>query len=203
MWPGSETEVGVGVRQNKSGLSPVLRGGLGFSVFAGKWWGWEGSRPRLLLLPPPPKTKAALHVSIFPTESKFILFTTQQANQETSCWAVIATSLFEKSTDWEDRGLVSQNTFSPRFEFRLLLYLKREGLGLVAASQILYSYSHRHRFDHNIPMDLNKTNVTLCSLQPLITVWMKKWYTLKGQNLENGLSYIFQIIGNILNLCVC
>lgn len=31
----------------------------------------------------------------------------------------------------------------------------------------------------------------------------EKWYTLKGQNLENGLSYIFQIIGNILNLCVC
>ena len=32
---------------------------------------------------------------------------------------------------------------------------------------------------------------------------MEKWYTLEGQNLENGLSYIFQIIGNILNLCVC
>ena len=32
---------------------------------------------------------------------------------------------------------------------------------------------------------------------------MEKWYTLEGQNLENGLSYIFQIIGNILNSCVC
>lgn len=36
-------------------------------------------------------------------------------------------TLLEKSADWEDRGLVSPNTFSSKFKFRLLLYLKRRG----------------------------------------------------------------------------
>ena len=35
-------------------------------------------------------------------------------------------------------------------------------------------------------------------LQLFISVWMEKCYTLKGQSLKNGLSYIFRAIGNII-----
>ena len=34
-------------------------------------------------------------------------------------------------------------------------------------------------------------------LQLLISIYMGKCYTLKDQRLENGLSYVFQAIGNI------
>ena len=36
-------------------------------------------------------------------------------------------------------------------------------------------------------------------LQLLISIWMEKCPTFKGQSLENGLSCTFQAIGNILN----
>ena len=44
-----------------------------------------------------------------------------------------------------------------------------------------------------------------CVLQLLISVWMEKCHTLKGQSLENGLSCIFQTIGSLLggDMCAC
>ena len=36
-------------------------------------------------------------------------------------------------------------------------------------------------------------------LQLFISIQMENCYTLKSQSLENGLSCIFQVIGNILN----
>ena len=52
--------------------------------------------------------------------SKF-LPTDRPINQERCVGSSIAT-LFRKSADWEDDGLVSQRTIFPKLEFRLLLY---------------------------------------------------------------------------------
>ena len=52
----------------------------------------------------------------------------------------------------------------------------------------------------NFPLCLwisNKTNVILCS-ELFISTCIGKCYTFRGQNLENGLSWAFQAIGNIL-----
>ena len=45
----------------------------------------------------------------------------------------------------------------------------------------------------------NKANVTLSSATFYLYMH-EKCYTFKGQSLENGLSCIFQTVGNILNL---
>ena len=42
--------------------------------------------------------------------------------------------------------------------------------------------------------------IVLSVLQCFISIWMKKRYTFKGQSLENGLSCLFQAIGNSLHL---
>ena len=64
---------------------------------------------------------------------------------------------------------------------------------------ILCSWSCPCRSDHHVPVNLDKTTVTLCSTTFYLYT-NRKVYTFKDQSLENGLSCIFQGIGNILNL---
>ena len=65
---------------------------------------------------------------------------------------------------------------------------------------ILCSYRCPHRSGHDVPVNLqqDKCYSLFCNFLSLCE-W-KKCYTFKDQSLENGLSCLFQAVGNVLNL---
>ena len=58
--------------------------------------------------------------------------------------------------------------------------------------------SHRCPDRSSIPIDLQEEKL-FSVLQLFVSIGMEKRYTLKSQSLENGLSCVFQAIGDILN----
>ena len=85
-------------------------------------------------------------------------------------------------------------------EFRVLLYKKGRGYGWLLQTWyrhplLLYLFCGAV---HNVPVNLQQDKYYSLFCNFLSLYKLKNVILFKGQSLENGLSYIFQAIGNIL-----
>ena len=106
----------------------------------------------------------------------------------------------KKSTGQEDGGLVFQKTMLPELELRLHT---KKGEGTAGCCEllgpgILCFCSCPCRSGHNVPINPQEDNSLFSVLQLFVCAWTERCCTFKGQSLENGLSCIFQAVGNIL-----
>ena len=136
-------------------------------------------------------------VYILVSKPKLVLLTDHRSvNQEVNCWGK-KLWLLGMPADGKDGRLVSNLLTQVRIQASFIL--KGEGVWLIIADlgvRILCSCTGP-RTGHDVPVNLQQRNVSLCSATFNLYVNGKLLY-FSGQSLENGLSCIFQAIGNNL-----